>query len=134
MNISIEFTVWCEGDCDEWSFCDGNTKKRAESEARRMGWVIRKGKTLCPKCAASTPRRNMPMTEVTEDAAMIYDGQVVTLRDYRTLIAYERHVTIWAHFCYAAWRRFERMALAARKREAGRLMKRLGIKPANSWR
>lgn len=72
------------------------------------------------------------MTERIEDAIMLYHGQPVTLRDYRELMTYEPHVTMWMHFCYGWWRRFERWALSARKREAGRLMKRAGIEKA-SW-
>lgn len=67
---------------------------------------------------------------VQDDALMVYNGHPVTLRDYRTLMEYEPHVPITEHFFLGLWRWAKRHALRARKREAGRLMKRLGITSA----
>lgn len=68
---------------------------------------------------------------LSEDALMIYDGQPVTLRDYRTLMSYERHVSIWQHLTLAIWRWAERKTYSTRKREAARLMKRIGVANAS---
>lgn len=53
MATSKEVTVWCDA-CNQWTYGDSppaKTVKEARAAARRLGWVHRAARDLCPKCA-----------------------------------------------------------------------------------
>lgn len=49
-NISTEYTVWCDR-CVEW---EQQAMARNKADAIRLfkagGWVVRKGRWVCPEC------------------------------------------------------------------------------------
>ena len=48
-NITTEHTIWCDR-CNQWEQQPLNTKRAMTKLYKRLGWVTRKNKTICPDC------------------------------------------------------------------------------------
>ena len=49
LSITTEYTIWCQR-CAHWEQRQSKNRDTFAKSARKMGWCIRGGKTMCPDC------------------------------------------------------------------------------------